>query len=67
MLAGTQIDESVENFFVVNSALSEYTQTQVAMDNATKPPKMKTHKSLSKLLKECYFVGSLLYGNNFIA
>ncbi len=67
MLTQAQIDESVENFFVVNSALSEYTQTSEAIVQAAKPPRKKVYRSMEKLLKECYFIGSLRYGNNFIA
>ncbi len=67
MLTQSQKEQCAENFFVASSAVNEYTQTQAAIDEAVKPPKKKVYKSMSKLLKECCFVGSLIYGNNFIA
>ena len=67
MAANSLIDENVENFFIVNTAISEYTQTKAAITDAIKPPKKKIYRSMEKLLKECYFIGSLKYGNNFLA
>lgn len=67
MLTQAQINENIENFFIVNSAVREYKQTNVAITDAIKPPKKKVYRSMDKLLKECYFIGSLKYGNNFIA
>ncbi len=67
MLTQAQINENIENFFIVNSAVNEYKQTKIAITDAIKPPKKKVYRSMDKLLKECYFIGSLKYGNNFIA
>lgn len=67
MLRETQKDEDFANFFAVNGALSEYSETKEAITDAIKPVKKKIYRSMEKLLKECYFVGSLKYGNNFIA
>ena len=67
MLTQAQINENIENFFIVNSAVNEYKQTKAAVTDAIKPPKKRVYRSMEKLLKECYFIGSLKYGNNFIA
>lgn len=67
MLTQAQIDENIENFFMTNSAVSEYKVTSNAIVEASKPPKKRVYRSLDKILKECYFIGSLKYGNNFIA
>ena len=67
MLTQAQINENIENFFIVNSAVNEYKQTKIAITDAIKPTKKKVYRSMDKLLKECYFIGSLKYGNNFIA
>lgn len=67
MYTQAQINENIENFFIVNSAVNEYKSSQAAITDAIKPPKKKVYRSMEKLLKECYFIGSLKYGNNFIA
>ncbi len=59
--------EDIGNFFAVNGAVNEYSETKEAIVEAVKPVKKKIYRSMEKLLKECYFVGSLKYGNNFIA
>lgn len=67
MYTQAEINENIENFFIVNSAVREYRQTKSAITDAIKPPKKRVYRSMEKLLKECYFIGSLKYGNNFIA
>ena len=56
-----------ENFFITDTIIKEYDQSKAALLLASKPPKKKIYKSMNKMLQECFFVGSLKYGNNFIA
>ena len=56
-----------ENFFITNTIIKEYQRAQEALKQASKPPKKKVYKSMNKMLQECFLVGSLKYGNNFIA
>lgn len=39
MLTQAQINENIENFFIVNSAVNEYKQTKAAITDAIKPQK----------------------------
>jgi len=61
------IVNKMENFFITQTVAEEYKNATNAIKAACCPPKKKVYRSLSKMLKECYFVGSLKYGNNFIA
>lgn len=56
-----------DNFFITDTIVKEYSVAQEALMQASKPPKKKVYKSMNKMLQECFFVGSLKYGNNFIA
>ncbi len=58
---------NTENFFITDTITQEYKQAKAALLSASKPPKKKIYKSMNKMLQECFFVGSLKYGNNFIA
>jgi|GEM_PF-1296981 len=55
-----------DNFFVKSVASKEYEESTKKLQAATKPPVKKVYRDLHKMLEECYFVGSLKYGNNFI-
>ena len=55
-----------DNFFVKSVATNEYQESVKKLDAATRPPVKKVYRDLNKMLQECYFVGSLKYGNNFI-
>ena len=57
----------MNNFFISETIANEYKNATNAIKEACKPPTKKVYRSLNKMLKECYFVGSLKYGNNFIA
>ena len=56
-----------ENFFITDTIAKEYRSSIDAITDALKPPKKKVYRSMNKMLQECYLVGSLKYGNNFIA
>ncbi len=56
----------VDNFFIKQVAPIEYVAAKKALVEASKPPRKKVYRSMTKMLQECYFVGSLKYGNNFI-
>ena len=56
-----------DNFFITDTITKEYDFAKSALLQASKPPKKKVYKSMNKMLQECFFVGSLKYGNNFIA
>ncbi len=56
-----------ENFFITDTITKEYKTAKQALMAASKPPKKKVYKSMNKMLQECFFIGSLKYGNNFIA
>ena len=56
-----------ENFFITDTIVKEYKQSAEAIVTALQPPKKKVYRSMNKMLQECYLVGSLKYGNNFIA
>lgn len=56
-----------ENFFITDTITKEYKEAKAALLLASQPPKKKVYKSMNKMLQECFFVGSLKYGNNFIA
>lgn len=60
------LDQNMENFFITTSAVDTYKQSSEAMKAASQPVKKKVYRSFDAILKECYFVGSLKYGNNFI-
>jgi len=66
MLLDVELSDSTENFFMVSSAVTQYKQMSEAIIEAQKPPKKKVYRSMDKILKECYLIGSLKYGNNFI-
>ncbi len=55
-----------DNFFIKQIAPVEYVEAKKALKEASKPPRKKVYRSMTKMLQECYFVGSLKYGNNFI-
>lgn len=59
-------NKPIDNFFIKNIAANAYADNVQKFDNATKPPKRKVYRDLNKMLQECYLVGSLKYGNNFI-
>ena len=61
------IINKMNNFFITETIAREYKNTTNAIKEASLPPKKKVYRSMNKMLKECYFVGSLKYGNNFIA
>lgn len=61
------IINNMNNFFITGTVINEYKHATNAIKAACQPPKKKVYRSLNKMLKECYFVGSLKYGNNFIA
>ena len=66
----TQEKQQTDNDFHVffsGIVAQEYSQTRQAVDEAAKGNKKKVYRNLTKMLQECYFVGSLKYGNNFIA
>lgn len=56
-----------ENFFITDTITKEYDFSKNAISEAMKPAKKKVYRSMNKMLQECFFVGSLKYGNNFIA
>ena len=56
-----------ENFFITDTITTEYKNAKLAFKMASMPPKKKIYKSMNKMLQECFFIGSLKYGNNFIA
>ncbi len=58
---------NTENFFITDTIAKEYSQSKAAILLASQPPKKKVYRSMNKMLQECFFVGSLKYGNNFIA
>lgn len=59
--------DSEFNVFFSGIIAEEYSQTKKAVEEAQKGNKKKVYRDLAKMLQECYFVGSLKYGNNFIA
>lgn len=61
------ITNKIDNFFITETIANEYKNATNAIKAACEPPKKKVYRSMNKMLKECYFVGSLKYGNNFIA
>lgn len=61
------VASKMNNFFITGTIANEYKNATNAIKEASQPPKKKVYRSLNKMLKECYFVGSLKYGNNFIA
>lgn len=61
------IINKMNNFFITETIAREYKNTTNAIKEASLPPKKKVYRSMNKMLKECYFVCSLKYGNNFIA
>ncbi len=58
---------NTENFFITDTITREYCLAQEAFHKASLPPKKKVYKSMNKMLQEGFLVGSLKYGNNFIA
>ena len=69
MATAAKEDKSLncEYFFITATIAKEYTDSKAALYKASLPPKKKVYKSMNKMLQECFFVGSLKYGNNFIA
>ena len=61
------IINKMNNFFITETIAREYKNTTNAIKEASLKQKKKVYRSMNKMLKECYFVGSLKYGNNFIA
>ena len=61
------IVNKMNNFFITETIAREYKNATNAIKEASLPPKKKVYRSMNKMLKECYFVGSLKYGNNVIA
>ncbi len=45
---------------------STYGASKEKIEQSRSEKREKTYKSLKSALKECYFVGSLKYGNNFV-
>ena len=56
-----------ENFFITDTITAEYKNAKQALLLASMPPKRRVYESMNKMLQGCFFVGSLKYGNNFIA
>ncbi len=56
-----------ENFFITDTIAKEYKESKIALMMASQPPKKKVYRSMNKMLQECFLIGSLKYGNNFIA
>lgn len=61
-----ELDSDFQVFFS-GIVAQEYSDSKKALDEAAKGNKKKVYNNLTKMLQECYFVGSLKYGNNFIA
>lgn len=59
-------NKPADNFFVKCIAPEEYENSVKKIEKATKPVHKKVYRDLTKMLQECYLVGSLKYGNNFI-
>ncbi len=55
------------NFFMSSVVADQYEKSKQAMAEAERGTKKKIYRDFNKMLQECYFVGSLKYGNNFIA
>ena len=45
---------------------SQYGASKAEIEEAQKGDKQKVYKNLRQTMKECYWVGSLKYGNNFV-
>lgn len=43
-----------------------YSASKAAIEESQTSDNVKSYKSLRSTLRECYFVGSLKYGNNFV-
>lgn len=43
-----------------------YSSSKAAIEESQSDNKVKSYKNLRSTLRECYFVGSLKYGNNFV-
>lgn len=43
-----------------------YSTSKAAIEESQSNDNVKSYKSLRSTLRECYFVGSLKYGNNFV-
>ena len=57
-----------QNTYTTNSIIAnEYEKAVNGIIEACQPPKKKVYNNMTKMLEESYFVGSLKYGNNFIA
>ncbi|GBF22861.1 hypothetical protein tpqmel_0265 [Candidatus Gastranaerophilus sp. (ex Termes propinquus)] len=54
------------NFFITMAAAQDYKETKENLDKPKSDYK-KVYKSIKSLLHESYFIGSLKYGNNFLA
>ena len=55
-----------DNFFIKGIAPAEYKETRRKIRESSRPPKKKIYRNMMKMLQECYLIGSLKYGNNFI-
>ena len=57
-----------DDIFFTNSIIAnEYEKAVTGILEACQPPKKKVYNNMMKMLEESFFVGSLKYGNNFIA
>ena len=45
---------------------NQYVESKAEIEESQKGDPQKVYRTLRSTLKECYFVGSLKYGNNFI-
>jgi len=55
----------VDNFFIAMAATVQYDEVKKKMSK-DHGEKKKVYTNMKKMLRECYFIGSLKYGNNFI-
>ena len=57
-----------QNVYITDSIIAdEYEKAVNGITQACQPPKKKVYNNMMKMLEESYFIGSLKYGNNFIA
>lgn len=45
---------------------NKYMSSKAGIEESQSGAKVKSYKTLRSTLRECYFVGSLKYGNNFV-
>jgi len=49
------------------SIAAQYKETSIGVKEAEKQPPRKVYRSLDSMLEECVFLGSTMFGTNFIA